>query len=373
MTPPPFRGPVTILSPGELFGGVETHVLGLSRGLRERGVGVQPIVFHDRELAARLREAGLDPVILHARHRYDPSAATRLAELIRQAGSRVLHVHGYRATITAAVAGARLGVPVVKTEHGLPEPGGGPVGRLKTRVNHSLDTWATRRLRARVCYVTADIMRRFDRAHAGLERQVIHNGIEPLERAGRPRPEALVPGLFHVGIVGRVSRVKGITFALQAMALPDMPASVRLHIIGSGPLMEQHRAEAKALGVADRVDFHGFQRNALDWMAHLDALLMPSLHEGLPYTLLEAMSLGLPIVASRVGGLAEVLGDKESGLLVPVGDTDDLGRAVAQLAHHRDLAQRLGKGAAGAQREGYSLASMVASYVAVFAEATTRL
>jgi glycosyltransferase involved in cell wall biosynthesis len=255
---------VSVLSPGELFGGVETQVLGLCARLRETGVDVLPILFHDRELAARLRDAGLEPVILHARHRYDPSNARRLAGLVGGHGSHVLHVHGSRVAVTAAVAGSCLGAAVVKTEHGLPEPGLRLIGRIKSRLNHALDTWATRRLHAHVCYVTADIMRRFGRAHAGLDRRVIHNGIAPLSRKERPGPTGLEPGLFHAGIVGRVSEVKGIPFALRALASGAVPGHVRLAIIGSGPQQERLRRKVEDLGLGDRVRFHGFQRDVLD-------------------------------------------------------------------------------------------------------------
>ena len=357
---------VALLSPGELFGGVETQVHGLCVRLRETGVDVLPILFHDRELAARLRDAGLEPVILHARHRYDPSNARRLAGLVGGHGSRILHVHGYRAAVTAAVAGPRLGAAVVKTEHGLPEPGQRLIGRVKSRLNHALDTWATRRLRAHVCYVTADIMHRCGGAHAGLDRRVIHNGIAPLSREERPRPTGLEPGLFHAGIIGRITEVKGIPFALQALTSGALPGRVHLHIIGSGPQQERLRREAEDLDLGDRVRFHGFQRNVLDWLAHLDVLLMPSLHEGLPYTLLEAMSLGVPVVASRVGGLAEVLRHEETGLLVDVGDGDGLAQALARLASDPVLARRLGTAAAREQRELYTLEHMVENYLGVY-------
>jgi len=263
-------------------------------------------------------------------------------------------------------------VNVVKTEHGLPEPGHGVIGAAKARLNHSLDRWATRRLRMRVCYVTADIMGRYDRQHHGLERRVVHNGIEPLQREGRPRPAALEPGRFHVGIVGRVSRVKGISTALRAMTSDCVPDRVRLNIIGSGPLEQEHCAEAQALGLGDRVCFHGFQRDVLDWMAHLDLLLMPSLHEGLPYTLLEAMSLGLPIMASRVGGLAELLRDGETGLLVDVGDADRVATLLAELATGRVSGTAIGARAARAQRDSWTLSRMVDRYLDAYAGVSTQ-
>jgi glycosyltransferase involved in cell wall biosynthesis len=100
----------------------------------------------------------------------------------------------------------------------------------------------------------------------------------------------------------------------------------------------------------------------------LDALLMPSLHEGLPYTLLGAISLGVPVVASRVGGLAEVLRHEETGLLVDVGDGDGLAQALARLASDPVLARRLGAAAAREQRERYTLERKVEDYLKVYGD-----
>ena len=363
---------IGILSPGELFGGVETQVLGLCSRLREIGVNTLAILFHDHELAARLRESGLVPVILTARHRYDPQVARHLADLVISRGVDVLHLHGYRAAVTTAVAGSRLRVAVVKTEHGRPEPGRAVMGRGKSRINRFLDNWATRRLNAHVCYVTADLMHHFNTSHAGLERRVLHNGIVPLSRNGRPRPAGLEPGLFHAGIVGRISRVKGIHFALRAMSTDAVPAHVHLDIIGSGPEEDELRRYVVSQGLSGRVSFHGFQRNVLDWIAHLDALLMPSLHEGLPYALLEAMSLGVPVVASQVGGLVEVLRHEQTGLLVEAGNTDGLARALAGLARDPDLGHRLGSAAAQEQRDRYTLDRMVGDYLEIYSRAAGR-
>jgi len=360
-----------MLAPGEVFGGVETQLLGLSESLRDRG-GPAPVLalFHDRELAARAREAGLDVVLIRARHRYDPGAARDLRGLIASTGADILHVHGYRAAVTAAVAGADLGVSVVKTEHGLPEPGGGPVVRLKTELNRRLDGWATRRAGAAVCYVTADIMGRCAGTHRGLRRQVVHNGIVPLDPAATSRPPVLADGTCEVGLVGRVSAVKGIEHALRAMASDDMPAEASLHVIGTGPLERALAREARDLGLDGRVHLHGFQRNIYDWLAHLDVLLMPSLHEGLPYTLLEAMSLGTAVVASRVGGLAEVLADGETGLLVGVGDESGLAAAVARLAGDPRLRAALGEAAAREQRARYTLRTMTDAYLEIYGAPT---
>jgi glycosyltransferase involved in cell wall biosynthesis len=90
-----------------------------------------------------------------------------------------------------------------------------------------------------------------------------------------------------------------------------------------------------------RVSFLGFRDNVYDYIAHADALLMPSHHEGLPYTLLEALSLGTPVIASRVGGLAEVLTDRETALLVEPRDPGEIAQAVRTLAETPELAKKL--------------------------------
>ncbi len=362
---------VAMLSPGELFGGVERQIVDVCRCVRLRpDISALPVLFHEGELSAQLRLQGADPVLLASHGRYDPAQARHLAALLVEREIDVVHVHGYKSMVVMALASAKRRIPIVKTVHGLPEPTGrSPVGRNKSRANSWLDKRATRIVKASICYVTAEISTGYARDHRGLPRRVIHNGIDPLAREGRPRPQGLEPGLFHAGIVGRVSEIKGIVHALRALTSPEMPPQVRLDVIGTGPLLDALQDEARALGVADRVRFHGFQRDILDWIAHLDALLMPSLHEGLPYTLLEAMSLGVPVIASRVGGLAEVLRQEQTGLLVEVGDAAGLADALARLAGDPELGRRLGEAAAREQRERYTLARMVDDYLEVYAAA----
>ena len=366
MTPPS----ICIVAPGELFGGVETQIIGLVDMLTER-CGTLPtvVLFHDRELAVKLRTQGCDPVLLRSRCPYDPAPIRALERLCAEGRADVLHLHGYRATVTAALGRSLRTRPTVTTVHGLPEPGRRIVNRLKSRSYRLLEDWAMRRLRARVCYVTADIMARCGDAHRGLDRRVIHNGIVPQDRTGRTRPAELTEGCFHVGMVGRLTPVKGLDIALRAIAAEGVPPEVRLHLLGSGPLRDELEAEAVRLGIADRVRFHGFRSDVLDWLAHLDALMITSLHEGLPYTLLEAMSLGVPTIASRIGGLQEVLADDETGLLVDVGDVDGFAAALGRLAGDQSTARQLGMRAAGVQRKRYTLDRMVDDYLAVYEEA----
>jgi glycosyltransferase involved in cell wall biosynthesis len=368
---------LALCTAGELFGGVERHVLDLCTFVQQR-TGAHPhlAVFHDGELAARARAAGVPTEVLRGRHRYDLRLSDELTRLVLSTGIRVLHAHGYKATIVCALAKRRMNrgvvgdaehnVRLIRTEHGLIEPVGSAIGWAKMHVNWALDLLATRRSVDAVCYVTADLEHHYRNLHEGLLRRVIHNGIQPLDRDSFVRPRDLEPGFFHLGIVGRVTGVKGIASAIRAIETSRIPAIVRLNVIGTGPSEESLGSLSATLGLQGRVRFLGFKPNVHEYMAHLDALLMPSLHEGLPYTLLEAMSLGLPIIASRVGGLAEVLRDGQTGILVPAGDVSRLALAIEQVVARGEAARALGLEAAAEQRRGYTLETMGQAYWQVY-------
>jgi len=165
---------------------------------------------------------------------------------------------------------------------------------------------------------------------------------------------------------GSTRHRKGHHLAIEAMATEGLSPDIHLHIVGLGPREQELRALAKSLDVAHRVHLLGFRRDVYDYIAHCDVLLMPSLHEGLPYTLLEAMALGTPIIASRVGGLAEVLQDDVTALLVPPGDSRALTHAIVQLHEYPELCRQLGEDAQRLQQTRYSLTAMVTQYLSVY-------
>ncbi len=358
---------IAICSVGELFGGVERHILGLLAGLQVQGIAALLILFNDGELAAQAREQGIEPIILSGRNRHTWGISQALGDIFRQQGIRVVHAHGYKAMVICALARRRHPFAMVKTVHGLAEPmGGRPLHAMRDRLYHALDTLATRLTRATVCYVTDELRLQNARAHAGLPATVIPNGVANMDKASFERPPELREDCFNLSIVGRLDTVKGHHVAIEAIAKPDVPADVHLQIIGSGPTEAALRELAEARGVAGRVHFLGFRRNVYDYLAHSDVLLMPSLHEGLPYTLLEAMALKTPIIASRVGGLAEVLQEGDTGLLPRQGDSESLARAIMKLHRDPEYRQRLCENAQRLQRANYSIAMMSSRYATIY-------
>lgn len=368
-SPPPGR--VAICSVGELFGGVERHILGLIGGLRAKGIMTVLLLFHDAELADQARKLGIKPILLRNDHRSLLATSRQLARLLKQYQVQVVHVHGYKATVYCTLARYWYPFAMVKTEHGLPElQAGGQLGSMRARLYHFMDGMATRMARPAVCYVTQELLTHHRRSHRGLRTRVIPNGVALMDQRQFTRPWEFREESFNLTIIGRLTPVKGHPLAIEAIAAPELSSkAISLYIIGEGASEESLKVFAKTQGVAHRVHFLGFRRNIYDYIAHSDALIMPSLHEGLPYTLLEAMALGIPIIASRVGGLEEVLEDGATALLVPTGDCAALAHAITRLHADPDLRRRLSENARRLQQAQYSLERMTERYLVAYREA----
>ncbi|MDP2325609.1 MAG: glycosyltransferase, partial [Gammaproteobacteria bacterium] len=330
---------VALLSVGELFGGVERHLLGSCQWFQRWGVDPILILFFDRELAHQAREHGVTPIILENSGSCDLSVPRRLARVLADRRVDVVHAHGYRAVVNGALAHRYHPFAMVRTVHGLVEPSR-PLSltwvksNLYDRLEHVAAAWG----RAETCYVTDDLRRRRTggRPTPGPRERVVHNGIDPLLSGVFTRPPDLPAGAFNFAAVGRVTPVKGLETALHALRKMGPEGNPVLSIIGTGPSLAGLETLAAELGVAARVRFLGFRQNIYDYLAHVDALIMPSHHEGLPYTVLEAMSLATPIIASRVGGLAEVLVAGETALLVEPADVGGWAAAMRSLMQQED-------------------------------------
>lgn len=361
---------VAIFSVGELFGGVERHILSLSTGLRHLGVTPVLMVLHDGDLAAQARNLGLKTIIIERRGRFDPATGERLADCIKTTGAHLIHVHGYQAAVFAALAARKIRLAVVVTLHGRVEgTWKEPLAYLKTKSYELLELTAVRLMKPILCYVTRDLETQNRRRHAGLRRHVIYNGVGLVEIGETTRPIEYDLDKLNVACVGRLSEIKGLEYALGAMTHEDMPRNAVLSIIGRGPLEKKLELQINRMGLAGRVRLLGFRQNVMDYIGKCDVLLMPSLHEGLPYTLLEAMAVGIPIVASDVGGLAEVLGDKVTAILVKPRDAAAIASAIKWIQENRESASAVSRTAQLEQRRRFGLNSMCQAYIDTYKEA----
>jgi len=340
-------------------GGAERHVVGLAVELGRRGHQVTvacSVVAGARgpahaDLVAALARAGVPVVALTrrlAKRRVSPAFARGLRRLVRAGGYDVVHAHIWASTVAAAVATAGTGVPLLLTEH-TEAPWRSPAHQVASR-------WVYARAQAilAVSSAIAALLRDgyavpADRIHTVLPAVVTLAGppvrpapVDPVGAAGR-RPGPVV------GLVCRLAPEKGGDVLLRAAALlrPALPG-LRVSVVGDGPVRPTLEALARRLGLADAVAFCGFQPDAARLIAGMDVLAVPSRSDGSPLVVLEALTAGVPVVASAVGGIPDQVRDGREALLVPPGDAVAL--AAALRAVLTDPARARALGAAGRRR-----------------------
>ncbi|HUI58885.1 MAG TPA: glycosyltransferase [Steroidobacteraceae bacterium] len=363
---------VLVVAAGEQFGGAERQILSLLSHMSATPFTATLAVFFDRELAARARAQGARVVILPGRGALRPSAVRSLAALARAEANGVVHFHGYKAAVHVALARLHTTFASVSTIHGTPELyGTSTLGRWRSSAYDQCLWLAIRWLRSAVVFVSQDLARRLSARTPGLH-YVIANGIDADTVADLPRPQELSPSHFNVVIAGRLDMVKGVHFAIEAMRNPHMPLDVHLLVVGDGPQRAQLESACAALSLRDRVTFTGFRDDAAAFIVNSDLLLMPSLYEGLPYTMLEAIASGTPIAASHVGGLAETLEQGRTALLFQPADPAAIAAAVARASSAREATRGMALRARGELLARFDAAAMARAYAEVYTIAGRR-
>lgn len=377
------RAPVHVLEiVGDPAGGVRRHVHSLFAGLdpaRFRlSYACDPSAGDEafgREIETlRPRLAGLLPLsVRKAPHPSDLLNAWRIARYVRANGVQLLHGHGAKAGLYARVAGVLAGVPSVYTPHGgaahdmFSKPAGA-VYRLVERLLAPVTALFLFESR----YTAEALAAKLGGMPANS--RVNANGIAPVtaEPQAVERARALLQqkdggAALRIGVIGLLREQKGQQHAIDALALLRQPQNgavvdAALHLFGGGD-RSPFIAQANAAGVGDRVHFHGDVSPVEPWIAACDVILVPSLFESFGYVAVETMMLGRPLVASRTGGLAEVLGDADDGpvaRLVPPGDAAAITDALrAVLAEPGDTAARVKRARQRAMTR-YSESAMVA-------------
>jgi glycosyltransferase involved in cell wall biosynthesis len=282
----------------------------------------------------------------------DLRALAAIHRLMRRGRFDVIHLHTSKAGALGRVAGALLGqrTRVVHQPHG--HLFYGYYGRLGAAFV-ALAERALAPLASRHVALTARGAREHLARRIGREAQfrVIPSGVEmgPLRAASRRREEArrrlgYAPEDFVVMSLARLEPIKGAAVTLRAFAraAATRPA-LRLHLAGDGPLLEALRRESRTLGVAVRVRLDGAWGAPHDLLPAADLFVLAPRNEGMGRAVVEALALALPVIATRVGGLPEVLEDGRSGLLVPPDDEPALADAIARVADDPGFAEALGK------------------------------
>jgi L-malate glycosyltransferase len=359
---------------GDLWAGAEAQVFTLvSRLIRMPDLDVHVILLNRHVLAEKLDSIGVPIEIMDEKTMSTAGIIRRLSEILKSQHFSILHTHRYKENILGALS-ARLTVrpALIKTVHGLPEPFRGFAG-AKFRLYQAMDAIMTRLYFDKIICVSQEITARQTTAHGRNKAIYITNALDieackpTRDRQSVRRELGLDPDAPVIGTVGRLVPVKGLSVLLEAAVdlAPAVP-HLKILIVGDGPERERLTEQVAATGLAGIVHLVGFRHDVADLLAAFDVFALPSLSEGLPMVLLEAMALQIPIVASRVGGVAEVLMDGESGLLVAPGEPGSLATACHRLLAEQHLATRLATAARQRLEQQYSADRMASAVAALY-------
>jgi glycosyltransferase involved in cell wall biosynthesis len=343
-----------------LYGGAQ-QVLYLLAGLRQRGVHNLLVCAQDSEIA-RQAEASAEVIPLPMRGDADVALIARLRRVIGESRPDLVHLHSRRgADVFGGVAARLAGVPSV----------------LSRRVdNPEPRFWVTVKYRLFNHIITISEGIRAVLLEEGLPADkvtCVHSAVDQTfwrrgcDRAAFLRQFDLTDGVPVVGMVAQFIPRKGHRHLLAA--LPEVlrrHRDVQLLLFGKGPLLTEVRAAAQAQGLTRQVQFAGFRHDLERWLGCLDLVVHPAEMEGLGVSLLQAAAAGVPVIASRAGGMPEIVEHNGNGLLVDPGDRRALSQAMIELLDDADLRAAMGRRGRELVAERFSLSAMVEGNLAVY-------
>ncbi|MFO0701279.1 MAG: glycosyltransferase [Nitrospira sp.] len=353
-------------------GGAERMLLGMTRHLDASFHSMVGLV-KPGWLEAQVQARGLDHILIQGGAWGDIGRILQLARVVRASGIQVIHAHEFYMNVLGAAVSLLTGVPLISTVHGknyYPEK----------RRRQLLYRWVASRASS-VVTVSEDLKAFFCRvtgvAASGVT--VIPNGIDtdiwsPVVSDAALRAGYGIPtNAMVVGAIGNLYPVKRHIDLVRALPLLKTACpNIHVVILGRGDQKANLEREADSLGVADRLHLVGFQENARRWMNVMDCYVMPSENEGMPLSLLEAMSAQLPVIVTAVGGIPEVVTHEESGWLLPAHQPEVLAKTIIHVLTNRLEAQAVAARGRARVETRFSADAMARGYGALYRQGLQR-
>lgn len=305
---------------------------------------------------------------LSMRGRFDLRVVERLVEIIRQRQIQVIHTHGYKSDIIGLLAAKRAGICCVSTPHGYPSK-----VSLKLAAFIRIGTFSLRYFDA-VAPLSEELqsdMKRF--GVPAPKTRFIRNGVDLTEISEFMQPGSFVASDKNqpktIGFVGQMIPRKGLPDLLEVFdRLYQDNSLLELQLLGDGSQRPELEAQAGHLSSTDSIGFFGFRSDRLELMARFDLFVMTSSLEGIPRCMMEAMALGIPVVAYDIPGVDQLVEHGVTGLLAPLGDKAALGECCRRILESPELGRELASNARKKIDQQYSAARMAEEYEALFRE-----
>jgi len=352
------------------IGGGESHVLDLVASLDKTAFDPIVLSFTEGPMITALQKMNIPAFVIESEKAFDISVWKKVKKLMEDQQIDIVHVHGTRANTNVLWAARQLRLPVVYTIHGWSFHDG--LHPLAKRLRIAAEKFITRKTQVNIC-VSESNRQTGIKALKGFSGIVVRNGIN-LQKFN---PDAQYPDLraeygipedkLLVCFIARMTYQKDPVGMIRgfAAALQQAP-QLHLLMIGDGELMDAATAAATAAGIEKQVTFAGFRQDVPAVLHAADIYCLPSLWEGFPIGVLEAMAMGKAVIASDVDGTKEAVQDGENGLLVPSGNPAALAAAMVKVAGDSALRARLQENAKAVIAANFNVAGMTEKIAAVY-------
>ncbi|MEE8450753.1 MAG: glycosyltransferase [Thermoguttaceae bacterium] len=368
---------------GRVRSGVETSILTLAGGQREDGDEVILTPLGNGSFTTEARDLGFTVEPLDKRRRYDLLSIPRLARLIRRRRIDIVHSHAINGAFYACPAGRLAGVRAQVSHFR-----GDTAATLEDVYRNELP----RRMALKYHLWLTRWCRRLITVNPVLRDDLIRDGIPPDKIVFIPnatdadaclgakedvdvvRAELELPPEARVVVaIGRLAPVKNLPMLLEAVKrLIEHDRNLRLVLVGDGPDQQMLQEMARRLGISGNVRFTGWRDDTARIIAAADLYALTSTTEGMPNSVMEAMALAVPVVATDVGGMKELVHHEQTGLLVASGDADQLAESIRSLLSDKDRARRLGEAGRTLVRQEFTASALVQRVRQVYLEALGR-
>jgi glycosyltransferase involved in cell wall biosynthesis len=320
-------------------------------------------------LEIEAHKRGLKVIQISLTRGYTITGSQKIMRIARNEKIDLFHSHGYKGDILLGCIPRKFReIPIVRTLHGWTST----KKISKIWLYELLDRFCMRNLDAIIQVYEDSYFSRRANIPKGSNSFVIENGIPRLNFNGVSNLQkdfesnAFFENAFIVGGIGRLSKEKGFNYLIEAMSHLLNHYDYRLVIIGEGNQKSQLEKLINQKGLINRVHLYGYRQNAFKYLPLFDVFVLPSLTEGLPIILLEAMQAETPIVATRVGGVPEVLGNGQNGVLVEPGNPVALTKAILNLRNNQGVTREKARKAKEVALAKYSSARMAGDYLQVY-------
>jgi L-malate glycosyltransferase len=337
------------VSEGSAWAGAEAQVMTLLRALSKcPEIALCVIVLNEGRLADELRGVGVDVQVVSEQQKSFPRLVLQCAAFVKSRNIQVLHSHNYKENLIALLLSRICNVPhLVRTEHGHPEPYSA-VSNPKHWCVLAANRLAAKHTAARIVSVSSGLGNYWKGQLDPRKVTVLRNAIDLAHVKSSFSPAEAkrrlgIPGdSFVVGIAARLEYIKRHDlFVATAGYLSEKIPKSRFVIAGGGRQKESLHQLILESGMQDRVALLGERNDVYDVLRAMDILLICSDHEGIPMVMLEAMALGVAVVSRKVGGMPEVIRDRENGILVSSDRPRELGRACMDIYERPGLREDL--------------------------------